>query len=212
MSPCGIVLFISLLVPIPVKAAEPVRLRVDFSKSDGSWTMPALALGQGGLQSDPMIEPHIKELRQLRPRTIRLFLSEYYRIYPDHGVYDWTKLDRELRAVRATGARPTLALAMKPPVLYPKVDHFIVHPSNFDEWERLCESLAKHCRDAKVRRRRVGGLQRARHRRVRRDATVFPECRGLQPVLHPHRGRTASGRPGRASRRSCRGFGGQFPG
>ena len=48
-----------------------------------------------------MIEPHIKELRQLRPRTIRLFLSEYYRIYPDHAVYDWTKLDRELRAVRA---------------------------------------------------------------------------------------------------------------
>ncbi|MBL9128583.1 MAG: hypothetical protein JNL97_13095, partial [Verrucomicrobiales bacterium] len=93
--------------------AEPVRLRVDFSKPDGAWAMPALALGQGGLQSDPMIEPHIKEIRQLRPRTIRLFLSEYYRILPDRGRYDWTRLDRELRAVRATGARPTLALAMK---------------------------------------------------------------------------------------------------
>ena len=65
-------------------AAEPVRLRIDFAKPDGTWNMPALALGQGGLQGDPMIEPHIKELRQLRPRTIRLFLSEYYRIYPDH--------------------------------------------------------------------------------------------------------------------------------
>ena len=69
--------------------------------------MPALALGQGGLQSDPMIEPHLKELRQLHPKTIRLFLSEYYRILPDHGTYDWTKLDRELRAVRATGAAHT---------------------------------------------------------------------------------------------------------
>ena len=87
-----------------VAAAEPVRLRVDFSKPDSRWNMPALALGQGGLQGDPMIEPHIKEIRQLRPRTIRVFLSEYYRIYPDHGTYPWTKLDRELRAVRAAGA------------------------------------------------------------------------------------------------------------
>ena len=80
-----------------VAVAEPIRLQVDFSQPDGTWNMPSLALGQGGLQSDPMIVPHIKEIRQLRPRTIRLFLSEYYRIYPDHHRYDWAKLDRELR-------------------------------------------------------------------------------------------------------------------
>ncbi len=128
--------------------AEPVRLHVDFSKSDGVWDMPALALGQGGLQADPMIGPHIKEIRQLRPRTIRLFLSEYYRIYPKHDRYDWAKLDRELTAVRATGARPTLALAMKPPVLYPEVDHFLVHPNDYAEWESLCAALARHCRES----------------------------------------------------------------
>jgi hypothetical protein len=111
-----------------LSAGEPIRLRVDFSQPDGAWDMPALALGQGGLQADPMLEPHVKEIRPLRPRTIRLFLSEYYRIYPAHDTYDWTKLDRELWAVRATGARPTLALAMKPPVLYPRVDHGVVHP------------------------------------------------------------------------------------
>ncbi len=66
-----------------------------------------------------MIEPQVKELRELRPKTIRLFLSEYYRIYPGHGRYEWAKLDRELRAVRETGARPTLALGLKPPVLFP---------------------------------------------------------------------------------------------
>jgi hypothetical protein len=36
---------------------------------------------------------------------------------------------------------------MKPPELYPKVDHFIVHPNNYDQWERLCEALARHCRE-----------------------------------------------------------------
>lgn len=49
--------------------------------------------------------------------------------------------------MRLTGARPTLALAMKPPVLYPAVDHFNVHPNNYEEWERLCEALARHCRE-----------------------------------------------------------------
>jgi hypothetical protein len=38
-------------------AAEPVRLRIDFAKPDGTWAMPALALGQRGLQSDPIVEP-----------------------------------------------------------------------------------------------------------------------------------------------------------
>jgi hypothetical protein len=129
-----------------ISAADPILLKVDFSKAEGSWNMPALALGQGGLQSDPMIQPHIKELRQLHPKTIRIFLSEYYRVYPQHDRYDWTRLDRELQAVRAAGARPTLALAMKPPALYPAVDHFVVHPNNYEEWERLCEALARHCR------------------------------------------------------------------
>jgi len=142
-------LLLTLLAALITSAvAEPIRLRVDFPQPAGTWNMPALALGQGGLQSDPMIAPHVKELRQLRPRTIRLFLSEYYRLYPDHGRYDWSRLDRELDAVRAAGARPTLALAMKPPVLYPQVDHFLVHPNDYDEWEKLCEALARHCRDA----------------------------------------------------------------
>jgi len=37
---------------------------------------------------------------------------------------------------------------MKPPVLFPTVDHFIVHPNSYEEWEQLCEALARHCRDS----------------------------------------------------------------
>ena len=119
-------LLCSLFLFYATAFADPLEVTVDFFKPDGAWDMPALALGQGGLQGDPMIAPHIKELKQRRPRTVRLFLSEYYRIYPAHGVYDFTKLDRELEAVVATGARPTLAVAIKPPVLFPVVDQFKV--------------------------------------------------------------------------------------
>ncbi len=38
---------------------------------------------------------------------------------------------------------------MKPPVLYPKVDHAIVHPTEYAEWEKPCEALARHCREEK---------------------------------------------------------------
>ncbi len=55
-------LLLCLATSAALAASGPVRLRVGFSKPDGAWSMPALALGQGGLQSDPMIAPHIKEL------------------------------------------------------------------------------------------------------------------------------------------------------
>ncbi len=69
-------MIVSLILSMPARA-EPVRLEVDFAKPDGRWDLPRYALGQGGLQSDPMLAPHVKELRKLRPRTIRLFLSEF---------------------------------------------------------------------------------------------------------------------------------------
>jgi hypothetical protein len=53
-------LILTTTLTATLAAAEAVRLRVDFAKPDGTWNMPALALGQGGLQGDPMIEPHIK--------------------------------------------------------------------------------------------------------------------------------------------------------
>ncbi len=81
----------------------PIDLAVDFSRPEGTWDMPRFALGQRGLQSDSMLAPHVKELKVLRPRTIRLFLDRYYRIYTDHGRYDFARLDPELRAVRALG-------------------------------------------------------------------------------------------------------------
>jgi len=52
--------FCVIALALHAAVAQPVRLHVDFAKPDGEWSMPALALGQGGLQSDPMIEPHVK--------------------------------------------------------------------------------------------------------------------------------------------------------
>ena len=75
---------LSLVFTAPARA-QSLELGIDFSKPDGQWDLPRFALGQGGLQSEPMLAPHVNELRDLRPRTIRLFVSEFYRIYPAPG-------------------------------------------------------------------------------------------------------------------------------
>jgi hypothetical protein len=49
-----------VLLATTLVSADPVRLQVDFSRPDGAWNMPALALGQGGLQSDQLDGPRYK--------------------------------------------------------------------------------------------------------------------------------------------------------
>lgn len=51
------------------------------------------SIGQGGLSDRSTVAMHADELRNLNPKYIRLFVQEYYHVYPDHGVYDWRKLD-----------------------------------------------------------------------------------------------------------------------
>lgn len=145
---CLALLAVCLFV-CPAAAPAQVNLAADFSRTEGEWSMTRFTVGQGGLQSDPMIALNIKEVRELHPRIIRLFVGEYYRMLPARGKYDWTKLDRELHAIRATGARPAMALTMKPPLLFPKVDHDVVHPNDYGEWERLIEALVRHCQEQK---------------------------------------------------------------
>ena len=35
----------------------------------------------------------IEGMRKLKPRLVRIFLQEYFNVYPAHGVFDWGKLD-----------------------------------------------------------------------------------------------------------------------
>lgn len=106
--------------------------------------MTRYGLGQGGFTDQPMLAPHVDDLRQLHPKVIRLFVQEYYDLMPAKGKYNWKKLDRELESIVATGARPMLCLCMKPPPLFPTLDQNIVHPTSYKEWEKFIEKLVRH--------------------------------------------------------------------
>lgn len=121
------------------------RLNVGISKELGCIDLGRYSLGQGGLCSDPMIDAHIPQLKQLEPRSIRFFVQEYFGLYPERGRFHWDKLDRTLSAIVATGARPFPSICFKPPALFPKVDHRSVHPASYQEWGELIFHMVKHC-------------------------------------------------------------------
>lgn len=127
-----------------------IELTVDTSQSQRSIDLTRYALGQGGFSYEPMIDGVIPQITQLHPQTIRIFIMEYFNIYPGHNQYYWERLDKALRAIQATGARPIMCLCLKPKVLYPKVDQKVVFPTSWPEWESLMEHLVRHCNDSKL--------------------------------------------------------------
>jgi xylan 1,4-beta-xylosidase len=129
----------------PTADAGSAALTVDTSHSMGSIDLTRYALGQGGLSDQPMFDSEVGQVRQLRPQTIRLFVQEYFNLYPAHGKYHWSTLDRSIQTILATGAKPLMCLCFKPKVLFPKVDDKIVQPNSYPEWEQLIEHLVRHC-------------------------------------------------------------------
>ncbi len=130
-------------------ATNGVEFVVDAAKDGGPIDLTCFALGQGGLSPKPMFDGDVEQIKQLHPQTIRVFVQEYFDLYPAHGQYHWATLDRLIETVLATGAKPILCLCFKPPVLFPRIDHHTVHPTDYDEWEELIFQLVKHCNEEK---------------------------------------------------------------
>ncbi len=135
---CALLLF-------TIAPAAQFELFVDSSHPLGEIDMTRYALGQGGLSREPMFDSHREDVAALRPQTIRLFVQEYFDLYPARGRYHWDTLDRSIRNILATGAEPILSLCFKPRVLFPYVDQDSVVPTDYAEWEALIEALVRHC-------------------------------------------------------------------
>ena len=68
---------------LPVAAQAPVvQITVALNESLGPLEINRMALGQGGLSSDPIWAERVPEIRALRPRLIRLFIQEYFNLLP----------------------------------------------------------------------------------------------------------------------------------
>jgi hypothetical protein len=139
------------LVLLPIGSAwaqtGSVSMEGSFDERLGPMAMDHMALGQGGLSDEPMWGRRVSEIRALQPALIRLFVQEYFDLLPRRGQYHFETLDRSVDTILKAGARPLMCLCFKPPVLFPEINHDIVEPNDYDEWQRLIAHLVQHYRE-----------------------------------------------------------------
>jgi len=100
-------------------------------------------LGHGGVNSLPLPDRVVDGAAKLRPRLVRIFLQEFFRIYPEPGRFDWSRLDPYMDSFAATGAKVVAAITIKPEPLYPDIDQAQWRPSDVGEWQNVISQLVR---------------------------------------------------------------------
>lgn len=116
---------------------------VEAGNAQGPLEWWRAALGHGGISPDPLPERVVQGIAACKPRLIRIFIQEFFDLYPEHGRFDWGKLDPYMDALGRTGAKIVAAITIKPRVLFPAIDHAIWQPSDPREWQRVIYELVK---------------------------------------------------------------------
>ncbi|MDA1191111.1 MAG: hypothetical protein O3A46_05425 [Candidatus Poribacteria bacterium] len=119
------------------------RITVDAGAVQGPLETWRHALGHGGINALPLPERVVEGTRKLRPRWIRIFLQEFFNIYPERGRFDWSRLDPYMESFAATGANVVAAITIKPKPLFPEIDHAVWRPNDIGEWQEVIRHLVR---------------------------------------------------------------------
>lgn len=130
-----------LLLLIPSFCFAQANISVDLSKELGPLETYRQSIGHGGVNSRPLPDHVVEGLAKLHPRLIRIFIQEFFNIYPEHGRFDWSRLDPYMDSLQKTGAKVVAAITIKPKPLYPKIDASIWRPSDEKEWQSVIDAL-----------------------------------------------------------------------
>jgi beta-xylosidase len=120
-----------------------VHVTVDAHAALGRLEMWRHSIGQGGISAAPLPERVVKGVKKFEPRLIRIFIQEFFRVYPQHHRYDWSRLDLYMDAMSKTGAKLVAAITIKPQPIFPKVDETIWRPGDVGEWQRVIAALVR---------------------------------------------------------------------
>lgn len=131
-------------LPVRDLAALPVaQITVDLGKDQGPLEAWRHTLGHGGVNSLPLPDRVVAGTARLHPRLVRIFIQEFFQIYPDHGRFDWSRLDPYMDALARTGAKVVAAITIKPKPLYPEIKERVWKPNDVAEWQRVIAALVK---------------------------------------------------------------------
>jgi beta-xylosidase len=118
-------------------AGFPANILVDV-QSSGTKISPSLwqNIAQGGEEATDMIGPVVPELKDLHPQLIRLdHLFDFYKVDQGNGQYDFSRLDKTVDSILATGAIPMLSLSYTPDSKA---------PADWTQWFNLVSATAHH--------------------------------------------------------------------
>ncbi len=119
------------------------NVSVDLSRGEGHLELWRQAIGYGGINDTPLPQ-HVSEgLARLHPRLIRIFIQEFFFIYPEHGKFDWSRLDPYMDAIAKTGAKVVAAITIKPKPLFPDIDQTVWQSNDVKEWQQVIAALVK---------------------------------------------------------------------
>ncbi len=128
----------------PPGASPPViDVDVDLAAEEGPLELWRHGLGHGGINPLPLPDRVVRGAAKLKPRLIRVFIQEFFQVYPEHGRFDWGRLDPYMDALARTGAKVVAAITIKPRPLFPGVDPAVWQPNDVAEWQRVIAALVR---------------------------------------------------------------------
>jgi beta-xylosidase len=123
------------------------KLTVNLTNASPQTSYAWSNFAQGGEEQERMLEPVAFEVGKLSPDYIRIdHIYDFYQpVTRDSGgrlVYDWQKLDAEIRIILATGAKPFISLSYTPSVL--STGSEVDMPNNLGEWQQIVRATIEH--------------------------------------------------------------------
>jgi hypothetical protein len=79
----------------------------------------------------------------LRPRLIRIFIQQFFDVYPARDRYEWSRLDPYMDALARTQAKVVAAITIKPKPLYPELDQAKWRPNDVAAWQRVVGAMVQ---------------------------------------------------------------------
>jgi hypothetical protein len=126
---------------------QPANITIEANNLKGPIKPFWLGFAQGGEEMGNMLSPTISRMRSLSPSYIRLdhiYDDDYYGVVSGSSGnlhFDWSRLDKEIEAIQAMGAKPFFSLGYMPGAL---AKNKIDVPYNWGDWQALVRATVEH--------------------------------------------------------------------
>lgn len=126
---------------------QPANLVIDLKADQGPLSKPWQYLAQGGEDHAWDMQPIVPTVKALEPQYIRIdHVYDFYDVVSRDGngqlQFDFSKLDRLLDSIDATGAKPFIALSYMPPAI--ASSDILSEPNNWSEWQLTVQRTIEH--------------------------------------------------------------------